>query len=177
MGRLAHLYPEYHPKQDAPVAAGTAPCALLWGVPPLPTPAPSLHQPLPATLSCPSYNTQGRWRGKRRPAQQVTPSQRTANRKVKSPSPSRPIFLTLPLGSSRQPRRWFSSLYSASLWVWGKLKISDAFQKAQCMPPSCFRSYTFSLWFIRRPPQGVEITGWPLLFEDRHGYFYSASTF
>lgn len=71
--------------------------------------------PVPRVPSETRCSTRGRWGGKRRPAQQVTPSQRTANRKGKSPSPCRPIFLSLPLRSSRQPHRWFSSLYSAFL--------------------------------------------------------------
>lgn len=28
------------------------------------------------------------------------------------------------------------------MWEWGKLKVSDAFQKAHLMPPSGFRWYT-----------------------------------
>lgn len=37
------------------------------------------------------------------------------------------------------------------MWEWGKLKVSDAFQKAHRMPPSGFRWYTSYPWLSLYP--------------------------
>lgn len=169
MGRWAHLYP------GGPLETR---CTRNWKEqPPEPSSQASLglHQPKGRTAS----GSTPRWLPFMRRANtpkvtrdpetstggDTVPQGRAVNVKSLSPWPPHlPCSATSVMVKTQQ--MYFLSILP-SLGV-GKLKISDAFQKAHRMPPSVLP---------RGGPRGVEITIWPLLFEEGRGSFYSKITF
>lgn len=153
MGRLAHLYPEYHPKQDAPVAARDSSLRPPPGRPSRPHPRPQSPPTTASYSQLPFLQHPGKVRRETETSTAGDSVPEDSYQKRKKPitlPPHLPHSSTSVIKTT--PQMAFLSVFCLP-WVQGKLKIGDAFQKAQCMPPSCFRGYTFSLWFIGRLPR------------------------
>lgn len=104
MGRLAHLYPEYHPKQDAPVAARDSSSRPPPGRSSRPHPRPQSPPTTASYSQLPFLQHPGKVRRETETSTAGDSVPDDSQWKGKSPSPSRShlLLLTLPLRSSRQ---------------------------------------------------------------------------